>query len=48
MTDEVGKYRKELGFWHVVFLTLGAILGPAVAYVPVTVLALGGPAGLFS
>jgi len=48
MTEEVGKYRKELGFWHVVFLTLGAILGPAVAYVPVTVLALGGPAGLFS
>ncbi|MEM4056279.1 MAG: APC family permease [Thermoplasmatales archaeon] len=48
MVEETRKYRKELGFWHVVFLTIGAILGPAVAFVPVTVLALGGPAGLFS
>jgi len=48
MVEETKKYRKELGFWHVVFLTLGAILGPAVAFIPVTVLALGGPAGLFS
>jgi len=48
MVEETKKYRKELGFWHVVFLTLGAILGPAVAFIPVTVLALGRPAGLFS
>lgn len=48
MVNESGSYKKELGFWHVVFLTLGAILGPAVAFVPVTVLALGGPGGLLS
>jgi amino acid transporter len=41
-------YKKELGFWHVVFLTIGAILGPAVAYIPVTVLADGGPAGILA
>ncbi len=47
---EEGKtgYKKGLGFWHVVFLTIGAILGPAVAFIPVTVLALGGPAGILS
>lgn len=41
-------YRKELGFWSIVLLTVGAILGPAVAYIPVTVLADGGPAGILS
>ncbi|MCL4333154.1 MAG: APC family permease [Candidatus Thermoplasmatota archaeon] len=48
MTEEKQGYKKALGFWHVVFLTIGAILGPAVAFVPVTVLALGGPAGIVS
>ncbi|MEM0322318.1 MAG: APC family permease [Thermoprotei archaeon] len=41
-------YRKELGLWSIVLLTVGAILGPAVAYIPVTVLADGGPAGMLS
>ena len=48
MTEEKGTYKKGLGFWHVVFLTIGAILGPAVAYIPVTVLADGGPAGILA
>ncbi len=39
-------YRKELGFWHVILLTIGAILGPAIAYIPVTVLIFGGPVGI--
>ena len=46
--EQKNTYRKGLGFWHVVFLTIGAILGPAVAYVPVTVLADGGPAGILA
>ena len=41
-----GGYRKELGLWHLVWLAVGAILGPAVAFVPIYVLAYGGPAGL--
>lgn len=49
MTDgETKQYRKELGFWHVVFLATGAILGPAIAFTPVSVLALSGPAGLLA
>jgi amino acid transporter len=39
-------YRRELGLWHLVWLAVGAILGPAVAFVPVAVLASGGPLGL--
>ena len=45
---ERNEYRKELGFWHVVLLTVGAILGPAIAYIPVTVLTFGGPIGIFA
>lgn len=41
-------YKKELNFWHVILLTTGAILGPAIAYIPVTVLTFGGPVGIFS
>ncbi|MGC9072375.1 MAG: amino acid permease, partial [Acidilobus sp.] len=41
-------YRRELGLWHLVWLTVGAILGPAVAYIPVTVLGEGGPAGVLA
>ena len=41
-------YRKELNFWHIVFLTVGAIFGSAVAFVPVYVLAYGGPAGVIA
>jgi amino acid transporter len=41
-------YRRELGFWSVVFLATGAILGPAVGFTPVSVLALAGPAGILS
>lgn len=44
----VGEYRKELGFWHVVFLAVGAILGPAIAFTPVDVLAFAGPAGIIA
>lgn len=47
-STETKGYKKGLGFWHVVFLTVGAILGPAVAFIPVTVLALGGPAGILA
>lgn len=43
-----GEYRKELGIWHVVFLAVGAILGPAIAFTPVDVLAYAGPAGIAS
>jgi len=43
-----GGFRKEIGFWSVVFLAVGAILGPAVAFTPVSVLADGGPAGILS
>jgi amino acid transporter len=42
------EYRKELNFWHIVFLTVGAIFGSAVAFVPVYVLAYGGPAGIIA
>lgn len=48
MVEQKTGYKKGLGFWHVVFLTIGAILGPAVAYIPVTVLADGGPAGILA
>ena len=48
MTNETRKYRKELSFWHVVFLATGAILGPAIAFTPVSVLALAGPVGLLA
>ena len=41
-------YRKELGLWSVVFLATGAILGPAVGFTPVSVLAFAGPAGILS
>ncbi|MGC8622215.1 MAG: APC family permease [Caldisphaera sp.] len=41
-------FRKELGFWHVLFLTLGAIIGDAVAFIPVYVLGYDGPAGILS
>jgi hypothetical protein len=41
-------FRKELGFWHVLFLTLGAIVGDAVAFIPVYVLGYDGPAGILS
>ena len=41
-------YRKELGFWTVVFLATGGILGPAVGFTPVSVLALSGPSGILS
>lgn len=43
-----GGYRKELGFWGVVFLATGAILGPAVGFTPVDVLADAGPAGILA
>ncbi len=45
---EKREYRKELNFWHIVFLTVGAIFGSAVAFVPVYVLAYGGPAGILA
>ncbi len=41
-------YYKELGFWTVVFLATGAILGPAVGFTPISVLALAGPSGILS
>ncbi len=41
-------YRKDLGTWSVVFLALGAILGPAVAYAPVYTVAFAGPIGILS
>lgn len=41
-------YHKELGFWTVVFLATGGILGPAVGFTPISVLALAGPAGILS
>ncbi|MCL4333159.1 MAG: APC family permease [Candidatus Thermoplasmatota archaeon] len=41
-------YRKDLGTWSVVFLALGAILGPAVAYAPVYTIAFAGPIGILS
>jgi len=48
-TAKQGKgYRKELGFWTVVFLATGAILGPAVGFTPASVVALAGPAGILS
>ncbi len=52
--DSVGKehkvsgYRKDLGTWSVVFLALGAILGPAVAYAPVYTVAFAGPSGILA
>lgn len=41
-------YQKELGFWTVVFLATGGILGPAVGFTPISVLALAGPGGILS
>ncbi len=41
-------YQRELGFWTVVFLATGAILGPAVGFTPISVLALAGPSGILS
>lgn len=41
-------YRRELGFWTVVFLATGAILGPAIGFTPISVLALAGPSGILS
>lgn len=45
---KTGEYKRELNFWHIVFLTVGAIFGSAVAFVPVYVLAFGGPAGILA
>ncbi len=45
---EARGYKKDLGLWSVVFLSIGAILGPAVGFTPVSVLGLAGPAGIFS
>lgn len=42
------QYRRELGLWSVVFLATGAILGPAVGFTPVSVLALAGPSGIIA
>ncbi len=42
------RYQKELGLWSVVFLATGAILGPAVGFTPVSVLAFAGPSGMLS
>ena len=42
------RYKRELGMWSVVLLAIGAILGPAVGFTPISVLALGGPAGILS
>jgi len=39
---EMHGYRKELGTWSVVFLALGAILGPAIAFAPVYTVAFAG------
>lgn len=41
-------YRRELGTWSVVFLAMGAILGPAIGFTPVSVLALAGPSGIIA
>ncbi|MGC8561683.1 MAG: APC family permease [Thermoplasmata archaeon] len=41
-------YKKDLGTWSVVFLALGAILGPAIAYAPVYTVAFAGPLGILS
>ncbi len=43
---KVSRYRKDLGTWSVVFLALGGILGPAVAYAPVYTVAFAGPSGI--
>ena len=45
---ETPGYRRDLSFWTVVFLATGGILGPAVGFTPVSVLALSGPSGLLS
>jgi len=46
-TDQIrsGKYKKEVGLFGVVFLGTSAILGSAILFIPVTVLAYAGPAG---
>jgi amino acid transporter len=48
MSSSTHQYRRELGMWSVVFLATGAILGPAVGFTPVSVLALAGPSGIIS
>ncbi|MFP3218987.1 MAG: amino acid permease, partial [Acidianus sp.] len=48
MTEKGSEFRKELGLWSLVFLAIGAILGPAIAYIPVDVLADSGPSGILS
>ncbi len=48
MSSTSHQYRRELGLWSVVFLATGAILGPAVGFTPVSVLALAGPSGIIS
>ncbi len=42
------QYKKDLGVWHVVFFTIGAILGPAIAFAPVYTVALAGPSGILA
>ncbi len=41
-------YRKDLGLWSVIMLSLGGILGPAIAYAPVYTLAYAGPIGILA
>ncbi|MCL6003114.1 MAG: APC family permease [Thermoplasmatales archaeon] len=41
-------YRKEMGTFSATMLSVGAILGPAIAYTPVSVLGLGGPSGMLA
>ena len=47
-TQKTHGYRKDLGTWSVVFLAIGAILGPAIAYAPVYTVAFAGPLGILS
>lgn len=41
-------YRKEMSTWTAMFLAVGAILGPAIAFSPVQVLGYGGPSGVIA
>ncbi len=45
---KVSHYRKELGIWSVIFLAIGGILGPAIAYAPVYTDAFAGPIGFLA
>lgn len=47
-TSFASGYRRDLGLFYIVLITVGAIFGSAVPFVPVTVLSLAGPAGLVS